>query len=268
MAQVKVFGSARFTNAARELVCLEEVGVAYEVVDIDFPSKEHKSPEHLARNPFGVIPAFQDGDLMLFESRAIAKYILRKYRTNEVDMLREGNLQEATMVDIWTEVEAHQYNKALAPIVMECIIYPTPTAYGIPTNQKVVDESVELKRSKKTNLAVLTMADGDGRDPADDGVETRSLRGGGPVDAAVADEDGRAEALGPAEAPMDAEVVGEERGAAAAREEGAAAGGGEEGAAAGDGEEGAAAADGEEGAAAADVEEGATASRSGALPSP
>ncbi|XP_047069522.1 probable glutathione S-transferase GSTF1 [Lolium rigidum] len=141
MAPVKVFGSARFTNVARVLVCLEEVGVAYEVVDIDFPTKEHKKPEHLARNPFGVIPAFQDGDLMLFESRAIAKYILRKYRTDEVDMLREGNLQEAAMVDVWTEVEAHQYNQALAPIVMECIIYPT--AYGIPTNQKVVDESVD-----------------------------------------------------------------------------------------------------------------------------
>jgi glutathione S-transferase len=50
MAPVKVFGSARFTNVARVLVCLEEVGVAYEVVDIDFPAKEHKKPEHLARN--------------------------------------------------------------------------------------------------------------------------------------------------------------------------------------------------------------------------
>uniref|UniRef100_A0ACD5UD41 Uncharacterized protein n=1 Tax=Avena sativa TaxID=4498 RepID=A0ACD5UD41_AVESA len=140
MAPVKVFGSAAFTNVARVLVCLEEVGADYEVVDIDFPTKQHKKPEHLARNPFGEIPAFQDGDLVLFESRAIAKYILRKYRTDEVDMLRESNPQEAAMVDVWTEVEAHQYNKALTPIVMECII--NPTAYGIPTNQKVVDESV------------------------------------------------------------------------------------------------------------------------------
>jgi hypothetical protein len=69
----------------------------------------------------------------------------------------------------------------------------------------------------------------------DGGMETRSLRGGGPVDVAAADEDGRAEALGPAEAPMDAAVGGEERGAAAAGEEGAAAGDGEEGAAAADG---------------------------------
>jgi glutathione S-transferase len=50
MAPVKVFGSAAFTNVARVLVCLEEVGVDYEIVDIDFHVKEHKSPEHLARN--------------------------------------------------------------------------------------------------------------------------------------------------------------------------------------------------------------------------
>lgn len=50
MAPVKVFGSARSTNVARVLVCLEEVGAEYELVNIDFRAKEHKGPEHLARN--------------------------------------------------------------------------------------------------------------------------------------------------------------------------------------------------------------------------
>ncbi|KAF0918043.1 hypothetical protein E2562_021734 [Oryza meyeriana var. granulata] len=141
MAAVKVFGPAMSTNVARVLLCLEEVGAEYEVVDIDFQAMEHKSPEHLKRNPFGQIPAFQDGDLLLFESRAIGKYILRKYKTSKVDLLREGNLREAAMVDVWTEVEAHQYNPAISPIVYECLI--NPAMRGIPTNQKVVDESVE-----------------------------------------------------------------------------------------------------------------------------
>ncbi|VAH01901.1 unnamed protein product [Triticum turgidum subsp. durum] len=61
MAPVKVFGPAMSTNVARVLLCLEEVGAEYEVVDIDFKAMEHKSPEHLVRNPFGQIPAFQDG---------------------------------------------------------------------------------------------------------------------------------------------------------------------------------------------------------------
>ncbi|KAL6890568.1 hypothetical protein ACP4OV_008823 [Aristida adscensionis] len=144
MAPVKVFGPAMSTNVARVLVCLEEVGAEYEVVNIDFPAKEHKSPEHLARNPFGQIPAFQDGDIVLFESRAIAKYVLRKYKTPEVDLLREGDLKEAALVDVWTEVEAHTYNPALSPVVYECLIYPAMR--GVATNQQVVEESLEKLR--------------------------------------------------------------------------------------------------------------------------
>jgi len=141
MAPVKVFGPVMSTNVARVVVCLEEVGAEYEMVDIDFKVMEHKSPEHLARNPFGQIPAFQDGDLLLFESRAISKYVLRKYKTEEADLLREGDLKEAAMVDVWTEVDAQTYNPAISPIVYECLI--NPMMRGIPTNDKVVAESLE-----------------------------------------------------------------------------------------------------------------------------
>jgi glutathione S-transferase len=50
MAPVKVFGPAMSTNVVRVLVCLEEVGAEYEVVNIDMKSQEHKSPQHLVRN--------------------------------------------------------------------------------------------------------------------------------------------------------------------------------------------------------------------------
>ncbi|XP_022682251.1 uncharacterized protein LOC101755175 isoform X1 [Setaria italica] len=68
MAPVKVFGPAISTNVSRVLLCLEEVGVGYEVVDVNFAAGEHKGPEHLERN----IPAFQDGGLMLFAWRTSA----------------------------------------------------------------------------------------------------------------------------------------------------------------------------------------------------
>ena len=78
---------------------------------------------------------------MFSESRAISKFILRKDKSAEADLLREGDLKEAAMVDVWTEVEAHQYNPALSPVVYECLVYPATR--GVPTNQKVVDESLE-----------------------------------------------------------------------------------------------------------------------------
>ncbi|CAO2162487.1 unnamed protein product [Urochloa humidicola] len=141
VSPVRVFGHPMSTNVARVLVCLEEVGAEYELVTVDFLTGEHNVPDHVARNPFGKIPALQDGDLVLFESRAIAKYILRKYKSSEVDLLRESDIEAAAMVDVWTEVEAQQYYPALSPVVFECIIFPIMR--GTATDQKVVDESLE-----------------------------------------------------------------------------------------------------------------------------
>lgn len=140
MAPVKVFGSAAFTNVARVLVCLEEVGVDYEIVDIDFHVKEHKGPGHLARNPFGQVPAFQDGDLMLFQSRAISRYVLSKYRTDEVNLLREGSPEESALVDVWLDVEALQYDPAMSSVFFQHRVVP---ALGGMPDEGIIGESVE-----------------------------------------------------------------------------------------------------------------------------
>ncbi|XP_066308933.1 probable glutathione S-transferase GSTF1 [Miscanthus floridulus] len=129
MAPVKVFRTADFVNAARVMACLEEVGMEYEVVEVDYSVIEHKGPQHLARN----VPS---------ESGAIAKYVLRKYsKSAQVDLLREGNPEEAAMVDVWTEVEAHTYLPAIAPIFYECVVYAAE--HGTSPNQKAVEESLE-----------------------------------------------------------------------------------------------------------------------------
>ncbi|KAJ3670149.1 hypothetical protein LUZ60_010473 [Juncus effusus] len=100
----------------RVLACLEEVGAEYELVLINFANGEHKGPAHLARNPFGQIPALQDGNLMLFESHAISKYILRKYSKPGADLLRESNIEKSALVDTWLETEAHQFSPSISPI--------------------------------------------------------------------------------------------------------------------------------------------------------
>ena len=52
---------------------LEEVGQPYDVRLMSFEGL--RQPDHLARNPFGQIPTYQDDDLTLFESGAIALHI-------------------------------------------------------------------------------------------------------------------------------------------------------------------------------------------------
>lgn len=52
---------------------LEEVGQSYDVRLLSFEAM--KEPAHLAIQPFGQIPTFEDGDLVLFESGAIVFHI-------------------------------------------------------------------------------------------------------------------------------------------------------------------------------------------------
>ncbi|XP_066367120.1 glutathione S-transferase 1-like [Miscanthus floridulus] len=137
MAPMKLYGATVSWNVTRCVVALEEAGAEYQIVPIDFATAEHKSPDHLARNPFGQVPAFQDGDLHLWESRAIGKYVARKHKP---DLLREGNLKESAMVDVWLEVEANQYTAALNPILYQCLVSPM---FGGTTDQKVVEENLE-----------------------------------------------------------------------------------------------------------------------------
>ncbi|KAG8067195.1 hypothetical protein GUJ93_ZPchr0005g14598 [Zizania palustris] len=138
---VKVYGVAASPFVATVLVCLEEAGADYELVAVDMAARENRSPHHLARNPFGKIPAFEDGELTLFESRAISRYVLRK--NNRMDLLggEGGDLEGSAMADVWAEVEAHQYSPAVSNIVRECVIKQMIGAGE--RDQAVVDENVE-----------------------------------------------------------------------------------------------------------------------------
>jgi glutathione S-transferase len=64
-------------RAMRVRWALEEVGLPYAVRQISI-GPEQKSPEHLARQPFGQAPAIEEDGLILHESGAIALYIAEK----------------------------------------------------------------------------------------------------------------------------------------------------------------------------------------------
>jgi glutathione S-transferase len=56
---------------------LEEVGQPYEVRPVSF--RAMKEPAHLARHPFGQIPTYEEGDLVLFETGAIVFHLAEHY---------------------------------------------------------------------------------------------------------------------------------------------------------------------------------------------
>lgn len=77
MRNPQLFGTSR-SRALRALWGIEEVGIDFEHVPTTFGS-DSKTPEYLAVNPNGRVPALIDVDLRLFESMAINMYLCKHY---------------------------------------------------------------------------------------------------------------------------------------------------------------------------------------------
>lgn len=56
-------------------IVLTEKGLEYEKVNIDITKGEQKTPEYLAINPYGKVPALQDTGTTVYESTIIMEYL-------------------------------------------------------------------------------------------------------------------------------------------------------------------------------------------------
>src|SRR5256885_12445889 len=66
------------TRSNRPRWMLEELGIPYELVRLDPRKGENQTPEYLAINPTGKVPALVDGEVKMFESAAIVAYLADK----------------------------------------------------------------------------------------------------------------------------------------------------------------------------------------------
>jgi glutathione S-transferase len=76
---MKLYDLERSGNGYKVRLMLALLGLPYESIRIDLPKGEHKHPDFLALNPFGEIPVFCDGEVVLRDSQAILVYLARAH---------------------------------------------------------------------------------------------------------------------------------------------------------------------------------------------
>ncbi|CAE6446539.1 unnamed protein product [Rhizoctonia solani] len=121
MVTVTIHGVAMSTCTQRVTATCNELGINYEIKTIDFAAKEHKSADYIAtKQPFGAIPVLVDEDgTQLFESRAIARYLVAKYgkdsglAPNQSDLKAYGQFEQAA------SIEYSSFDPCAAPLVFE-----------------------------------------------------------------------------------------------------------------------------------------------------
>ncbi|KZV66911.1 thioredoxin-like protein [Peniophora sp. CONT] len=76
---LKLYGNPLSTCTRRVAVVLHEKNIPYDFFPIDFAKGEHKASSYLEKQPFGQVPYIDDEGLVMFESRAICRYIEAKF---------------------------------------------------------------------------------------------------------------------------------------------------------------------------------------------
>jgi glutathione S-transferase len=104
---------------------------------------EHKQPEHLARHPFGRVPAFEHDGFALYETQAIIRYIDEALPNPP---LTPGNPEaRARMNQIIGIIEWYFFPKAAAPIGFHRII--GPKLLGLATDEAAIAEAMPMART-------------------------------------------------------------------------------------------------------------------------
>ncbi|XP_057782365.1 glutathione S-transferase-like [Salvia miltiorrhiza] len=133
---IKVYGHPFSPAARRVLVCLAEKGLDYEIVLVDLATGQQKKEPLISINPFGQVPGFEDGDLKLFESRAITRYIAHAYADKGTPLISEDPKKMA-IIGLWLEVESQKFDAAGQKLSFEILVKPMK---GMAVDEAVVEQ--------------------------------------------------------------------------------------------------------------------------------
>lgn len=148
---MKVYGFPMSTCTRKVLTVLHEKGHEAQFVVVDLMKGEHKGPDHLARQPFGVIPVLDDDGFMLYESRAICRYLDSKLAGIS---LTPTDIKARAMMDQWMSIEQSYFGDPVVKIMYQRLLLPMQ---GKPSDEALVETS-RASVSRTLDVADKTLA--------------------------------------------------------------------------------------------------------------
>ena len=106
---LKLLGRSTSINVRKVLWTCGELGVPVDHEEWGAPGLDLKSPAFLALNPNGLVPVIRDGDLVLWESNAICRYLVD--REQRADLFPRAPAERA-VVDQWMDWQTTELNVA------------------------------------------------------------------------------------------------------------------------------------------------------------
>jgi glutathione S-transferase len=131
------------------LAALEEKGARYRLAPLA-PSAS-KSPEHLARHPFGRVPVLEHDGFMLYETQAILRYldrVLPSPALTPADPRRAARMDQVMNINDW-----YLFQGVCNIIAFQRII--GPRLLGLKTDEAAIEAAMPRARTVVAELARL-----------------------------------------------------------------------------------------------------------------
>ena len=118
---LKIWGRATSSNVQKVLWTCAELGVPFERVDWGGPFGGNKDPRYLALNPNGLVPTVEDGELIIWESNTIMRYLCAKHGG---ERLHPAEPARRTYVERWMDWQLSALTQPMAAMLLG--YYRTP----------------------------------------------------------------------------------------------------------------------------------------------
>ncbi|WP_417783241.1 glutathione S-transferase family protein [Terasakiella pusilla] len=103
-APIKLYGLALSGHTHRVRLMLSLLDLPYEKIVVDAANRAHKTPDYLAKHPFGQVPLLDDNGTVLWDSNAILIYLAGAYDAENIWLPKDP--LAAAKVQQWLSVAA------------------------------------------------------------------------------------------------------------------------------------------------------------------
>jgi glutathione S-transferase len=134
-----VYGPTYSTYTRSARMALDEKGVDYKLEEVNLLQGETQKPDHLARQPFGRVPAFAHDGFALYETAAIGRYVDEAFpgpKLQPADVKRR-----ARMTQIISIIDSYAYGALIGKVVWQRVVTPL---LGGAADEKVIADAMPL----------------------------------------------------------------------------------------------------------------------------
>lgn len=155
MAAPVIYGPSYSTYTRTARLALEEKGVPYKLEEVDILQGANQTPAHVARHPFGKVPAFEHDGFSLYETGAVARYIDEAFPGPKLQPADPKG--RARMAQIMSVIDSYGYAPIIWGVFVQRAVQPM---MGQQADEKVVAEAVPKAEQAVAALEALADAAG------------------------------------------------------------------------------------------------------------